>query len=189
MHCRCCACSPYPLDTSVYRRSPRIDSSDFTVLSGLPKAGQIRLHIPYVVERTFATELERIQRSRIEKAIGALSRALDFPSHRSQTSKLAAQLANFESALPQLAAERSAAFLDWLDEIGAVRDQLALDQALKAMEAYFTGASKGTDPNRQPAGPASCRRRSSYRPILVRRGTASDNSTGARTSNPIANLL
>ena len=134
------------LDTNIYRSNPRLDSMEFTLLRRLVASAKIVLHVPYIVEREFATELEQTQRTKLNKAFGEICRALSFGPHGPESAKLAKQLADLRAVLPQLVLERTAAFLDWLGAVGAVRHRLTLEQAQKAMDAYFAG----TPPLRQP---------------------------------------
>ena len=134
------------LDTSVYRSTPRLDSKEFTLLARLAESGQAVIHVPYVVEREFATELDRTQRQRITEAVRALSRALAFTPLGPRSTKLAEQLSALRSDLPDLVAERSGAFLNWLDSVSAVRHPLTQEQAVNAMDAYFSGRPPLTQP-------------------------------------------
>ena len=109
------------------------------MFSRLAKANQIRLYIPYVVEREFVTFLEQVQRKRIEKAINALTAASNYALIGPRTANLATSLDAIRSSIDQIVSERGAAFVDWLNQNEARRMGLTLDQTVKAMEAYFAG--------------------------------------------------
>ena len=128
------------LDTCIYSRRPRLDSKEFLLLKGMAASGKIILHVPFVVEREFTTQLEHDQREKLQSAIKQVSRALSFEPHGPHSEKLAGQLRSLKSAFSELVQERAEAFINWLAEAGAVRHPLTLEQALEAMEAYFTGA-------------------------------------------------
>ena len=128
------------LDTCIYRSKPRLDSKEFVLLKGMAVSGTIILHVPFVVEREFTTQLEHDQRDKLTRAINLISRALNFEPHGPHSAKLAGQLDGFKSALHDLVQERHEVFMNWLLEVHAIRHPLTLEQTSNAMEAYFAGA-------------------------------------------------
>lgn len=116
------------------------------MLKGLAVSGKITLHVPYVVEREFTTQLELGQRKRLTRAIDLISRSLNFEPHGLHSTKLAEQLNGMETALGDLIEERGEVFKNWLFEAHAVRHPMTLEQASNAMEAYFIGAPPLTQP-------------------------------------------
>ena len=134
------------LDTSIYRRNPRLDSKEFTLLQGISSTEQVTLHVPFVVEREFATQLEHDQRRRLDTAFRAISKALAFDPHGPHSAHLAEQFEVLQAALSGLVHERAAAFIHWLEDACAVRHPLTLEQASNALDAYFSGAPPLKEP-------------------------------------------
>ena len=134
------------LDTSIYCRNPRRDSKEFTLLQGISSTGQVTLHVPFVVEREFATQLEHDQRRRLDTAVREISKALAFDPHGPHSAHLAEQLEVLQAALSGLVHERAAAFIHWLEDASAVRHPLTLEQASNALDAYFSGAPPLKEP-------------------------------------------
>ena len=134
------------LDTSIYGRNPRLDSKEFTLLQGISSTGQVTLHVPFVVEREFATQLEHGQRQRLHKAVGEISKALAFDPHGPHSAHLAELFEVLQATLSSLVHERAAAFIHWLEDANAVRHPLTLEQASNALDAYFSGAPPLKEP-------------------------------------------
>ena len=134
------------LDTSIYSRNPRLDSKEFTLLQGISSTRQVTLHVPFVVEREFATQLEHDQRRRLDTAVREISNALAFDPHGPHSARLAEQLEVLQAALSGLAHERATAFIHWLEDASAIRHPLTLKQASNALDAYFSGAPPLKEP-------------------------------------------
>ena len=127
------------LDTNIYRKSPRLDSPEFKLLSDMAEKGCLVLHVPHVVEREQASYLEQEQRKKLTDAINNISRALTFEEHGPKSNALNNSLEELNANLNDLIAERSAAFTGWLDKNNAVRHPITLEQSQRALEAYFNG--------------------------------------------------
>ena len=127
------------LDSSIFRKSPRLDSPEFAVLSEMMKAGRVTLHIPYVVEREITSTLERDQHERLSRAISNISKALRYEPRGEKSKKLELTLEKLTEDLKDLISERVNALHLWMDEFGAVRHEITLEQSNKALDAYFNG--------------------------------------------------
>ena len=127
------------LDTAIYRKSPRLDSPEFKLLSYMVEKGYLILHVPHIVEREQSSHLELVQRNRLTKAIDNLSSALNFEEHGPKSKELNCSLEELKANINYLIEERSSAFTDWLDKHNAVHHQITLDQTQRALEAYFKG--------------------------------------------------
>lgn len=134
------------LDTAIYRRSPRLDSPEFKLLSYMVERGYLILHVPHIVEQEQSSHLEHVQRDRLTKAIDNLSKALNFEEHRPKSKELNSSLEELKANINYLIEERSSAFTDWLDKNNAVHHEITLDQMQRALEAYF----KGLPPLKRP---------------------------------------
>lgn len=134
------------LDTTIFRKAPKLDTREFRILSQLLSADRIVLHVPYVVEREFVTFLEQEQRRKIEQAIGLIARALKYESLGPKSRKLHVLLEQLRTDQSKLVEERAAAFVGWLKKNNAIRQVLAAAQSRAALEAYF----QGNPPVRQP---------------------------------------
>ena len=127
------------IDSSVFRRSPRLDSREFVVLSEMMDAEKVTLHVPYVVEREVATALEQNQRQRLTNAISNMSKALAYDPTGPKSTKLGNALEELKEDLDDLVSERVAALSKWIKKHKAVRLALTLEQSNNALEAYFKG--------------------------------------------------
>ena len=61
------------LDTNVYRSNPSMDNLHFKAIEKLAIAGELKLHIPYVVLREFQTQQRENYSKDLAKAISGLS--------------------------------------------------------------------------------------------------------------------
>lgn len=127
------------LDSSVYRRSPRLDSPEFKILSYLASTGSLTLHLPYIVEREFTSYLEQIQKERIELATRKITSALNFDGHGPKSQGLSIILEKLKADAQELVAERSESFIHWIEAHDAVRHPISIENSHSALEAYFTG--------------------------------------------------
>ena len=127
------------LDSSIFRKSPKLDSREFIVLSEMMDAGQVTLHIPYVVEREITSALEQDQRKRLTAAISSISKAVAYEPLGPKSSELETTLEKLKDNLDDLAFERVAVFSVWIGKHKAVRHAITLEQSNKALEAYFNG--------------------------------------------------
>ena len=127
------------LDSSVFRKSPKLDSREFLLLSEMMDQNEVTLHVPYVVEREFITALQEFQRTRLIKAISSLSKVLDYEPTGKKTKKLKPSLKFLEKESEKLVSERASAFMNWMKRHKAIRHDLTLSQANRALEAYFKG--------------------------------------------------
>jgi len=134
------------LDTSIYRKSPRLDSREFSVLSEMINAGHVILHVPHVVERECTSELELGQREKLNEAMVRLTKAVAFEPLGPKSKQLSEFLQKLRKDTDSLVSERAAAFSYWLDKHKAMRHPIKLDQTQRALEAYFSG----TPPLKQP---------------------------------------
>ena len=127
------------LDSSIFRQCPRLDSTDFKLLARLMGAGQVVLHVPYVVEREHTSYLEQVQRKRIADASNNISKALDHVPLGTKSKDLKLTLEQLRCDLDDLVFERVSAFSQWLEEHKAIRHTITLEQLDGALEAYFKG--------------------------------------------------
>ncbi len=134
------------LDTSIYRRKPRLDSPEFKALGYLAKKGCVHIHIPYIVEQEFESYLYHEHVKKIDKAINLLS---EFISHRKANDlvpDLSKLLETIKGNKKELYEETKEEFIEWLDSVGATRYELSVSEAQEAMKAYFYGEA----PLKQP---------------------------------------
>ncbi len=127
------------MDTNIYRKTPRLDSPEFKSVSYMAKNGCIRLHVPYVVEREFSTFLEQEQRKRIVSATKSIHSAVNFEGKGRKTAALLELLEKLHEDTENIVSERSKSFLDWIESNHSERHLLTIEQAAKALEAYFNG--------------------------------------------------
>lgn len=127
------------LDTSIYRKCPRLNSREFSLLSDMINAGHVVLHVPHVVEREFSSELEHRQEEKLNQAKVRITKALEFEPLGPKSTQLSLSLQRLKGDLDGLVLERTAAFSDWLNEHKAMRHPITLDQSQRALNAYFSG--------------------------------------------------
>ena len=127
------------LDSSIFRKSPRLDSREFAVLSEMMEAGHVTLHVPYVVEREIISTLKKDQNERLSGAISNITKALHYEPRGEKSEELELTLENLTANLEALVSERVAAWRLWMDQHGVVRHAITLEQSNNALEAYFNG--------------------------------------------------
>lgn len=127
------------LDTSVFRNDPWRKKADFLALARLGKAGKIKLHIPYFVQREFITHLFSeyydSHLTAIEKSISKIERNLpdDLAGRLLELEKQFIELKNDIAECP----ERD--FHDWAASIEAIVHPIGNSHGLEVANAYFDG--------------------------------------------------
>jgi hypothetical protein len=127
------------LDTNVYRSNPSMDNLHFKAIEKLALAGELKLHIPYVVLREFQTQQREHYSKDIAKAISGLSGLTKRSLDKAITSKLVALKDDLENDSPRILSGAEDQIVQWAKSIGADLLPLSLDQTQEALEAYFQG--------------------------------------------------
>ena len=127
------------LDTNVYRKNSKLNTTDFRTLAKLVNQRCLELHVPYIVEREFSTYLEQQQRQNVKDLTRSLSKILHFqiPSSFSDDLRKFIQLTN--DNVDSISGEPAVAYENWLVQINAVRHPITQEQSQNALEAYFNG--------------------------------------------------
>jgi hypothetical protein len=135
------------IDSSIYRRNPTRDDLAFDALRALSKADVLKLHIPYIVLREFQTQQEEVHAKEIASARkgleGVIRKRLIGEGSRTQVEAL---LASLETVGEAALAEVKSSMPSWAAELKADVHDLTLEDAKRALEAYFSG----TDPLKAP---------------------------------------
>ena len=127
------------LDSNIFRKKPRLDSPEFKSIAYLAKKNDIRLHIPYFVEKEFVSFLENEQEKRIDSAIKLLEAVSNYKNTGPATIKILEMLENVKSTKKEIIIERSRSFINWISEVNAERYHLNEQETQKALDAYFYG--------------------------------------------------
>ena len=127
------------LDTNIYHKNLTLKTYDFTVLSRMAESECLSLHVPYIVEKEFASFLEQEQRNNVNEVISGLKSVLKFEIPSDFTGKLNNFLEFMEQNIDDFSTESSKAFAKWLDLKNTVRHSITQEQAQQALEAYFNG--------------------------------------------------
>ena len=90
------------LDTTVYRSNPSMDNLHFKAIEKLALAGELKLHIPYVVLREFQTQQREHYSKDLAKAISGLSGLTKKSLDKAIASKVAALKDDLETDSPSI---------------------------------------------------------------------------------------
>lgn len=134
------------LDTNIYRQNPARNNLGFGALTKMAKAGLLKLHIPYIVEREFQTQQRKNYSEDLNKILSGLSGL----ARKQLSQDIAARISSLREELERdseaILADSEIQFVNWAEEVGANRHSLSLEQAQEAFEAYF----QGSPPFKQP---------------------------------------
>lgn len=134
------------LDTNIYRGNPTFDSLGFRALTRLCINDVYRLHIPYIVEREFQTQQLAIFEKDSKKALSGISSLKRKPISKGLQKSLEEIEANFKSASESAHQEAENRIVELAKSVSAIRHPLSLDDATKALEAYFNGTAPLKEP-------------------------------------------
>lgn len=127
------------LDTNIYRKDPTRSDLSFKALERLCKAGIVKLHLPYVVEREFQTQQLAQYTTELKASIAGLNSIIRkglSPTVLGITQTILDTL-NANSAL--ILDDAVSALTNWAVSISAERHPITETQAIAAMESYFQG--------------------------------------------------
>ncbi len=127
------------LDTNIYRHNPHLKSPGFKSLTSLAKRKSICIHIPYVVEQEFSTQLVHDHKKKINSAIDSISHIVNNEKLKGIVTGIEKCLQELQKNKADLYNETKEAFDEWLIEVGAIRHSLSEAEAKRAMDAYFKG--------------------------------------------------
>ncbi|EGQ7791376.1 DUF4935 domain-containing protein [Vibrio cholerae] len=127
------------LDTNIYRKNPKLDNSDFSVVKKLSDARYLKVQVPYIVQREFQTQQREHCRTELDKSLSGINSLLRRPFTCEKLDELEAIKQAIETTYDDTLEAAENYFNDWLDSIGGNVVALCEEQALNAMEAYFRG--------------------------------------------------
>ncbi len=127
------------LDTNIYRHNPRLNSPGFKSLTNLAKRKSICIHIPYIVEQEFSTQLVHDHKKKIDSAIDSISHIVNNEKLKGIVTGIEKCLQELQKNKADLYNETKEGFDEWLTEVGAIKHSLSEAEAKRAMDAYFKG--------------------------------------------------
>jgi hypothetical protein len=120
------------IDTNIYRKCPSRNDLPFKGLERLCKAGIIRLHLPYVVEREVQTQQTVVYKKDLDDAIKAISGLLKrglSPVHKARVIEIRDEL---NASVAPVLADVEADLPNWVEAIGGKRHPIT-EQDAKAV--------------------------------------------------------
>ncbi|MCF2861208.1 PIN domain-containing protein [Pseudoalteromonas sp. Cnat2-41] len=133
------------IDTNIYRKNPKLDNSDFSVVKKLSDAHYLKVQVPYIVQREFQTQQREQCKKDLDKSLSGINALLRRPLTSDKLDELKAIKQAVETAYDDTLEAAENYFNDWLNSIGGNVVALCEEQALNAMEAYFKGESPLTN--------------------------------------------
>lgn len=137
------------LDTNIYRKNPSRSDLPFQALARLAKAGQVKVHIPYIVEREFQTYRRSLCQDDIRNADSALRSLLKKELSPATMTLVQGTLDGIEGYKEALLLDAEQSLPAWANDIGALRQELTIEQSRGALEAYFQGSAPLTEPKKR----------------------------------------
>ncbi|MCC3798592.1 PIN domain-containing protein [Vibrio parahaemolyticus] len=133
------------IDTNIYRKNPKLDNSDFSVVKKLSDAHYLKVQVPYIVQREFQTQQREQCKKDLDKSLSGINALLRRPLTSDKLDELKAIKQAVETTYDDTLEAAENYFNDWLNSIGGNVVALCEEQALNAMEAYFKGESPLTN--------------------------------------------
>lgn len=127
------------LDTNIYRHNPARDNLGFRALGKMAKAGLLKLHIPYIIEREFQTQQRKIYSDDLNQVVAGLNGLTRKQLSPAIAAKISSLKEELERDSEDILADSEMQFINWAEEHRANRYSLSLEQAQEAFEAYFQG--------------------------------------------------
>lgn len=137
------------LDTNIYRKNPSRSDLPFQALARLAKAGQVKVHIPYIVEREFQTYRRSLCQDDMRNADSALRSLLKKELSPATKTLVQGTLDGIEEYKEALLLDAEQSLPAWANDIGALRQELTIEQSRGALEAYFQGSAPLTEPKKR----------------------------------------
>lgn len=127
------------LDTNIYRKNPSRSDLAFQALERLCKAGIVKLHLPYIVEREFQTQQLALYKKELDASLAGLDAIIRKGLSPTTMESAKAIRGSLDAAAPLIYEDAVSALTNWAASIGADRHPITETQAIDAMEAYFQG--------------------------------------------------
>ncbi|EGQ8118640.1 PIN domain-containing protein [Vibrio cholerae] len=127
------------IDTNIYRKNPKLDNSDFSVVKKLSGANYLKVKVPYVVLREFQTQQRELCKQDLDKSLSGINALLRRPLSTEKLDEIKAIKQTVEDSYDNTLEISENYFNNWLHSIGGMVIPLCEEQALNAMEAYFKG--------------------------------------------------
>ena len=127
------------LDTNIYRKNPSRSDLAFQALERLCKAGIMKLHLPYIVEREFQTQQLAQYKKELDAAISGLDAIIRKGLSPTALQSTTAIRESLTAATPSILDDAVSALTNWAESLGADRHPITEKQAIAAMESYFQG--------------------------------------------------
>ncbi len=67
------------IDTNIYRKNPKLDNSDFSVVKKLSDAHYLKVQVPYIVQREFQTQQREQCKKDLDKSLSGINALLRRP--------------------------------------------------------------------------------------------------------------
>lgn len=116
-----------------------MDNLHFKAIETLAIAGELKLHIPYVVLREFQTQQREDYKKDLTTAISGLSGLTKKSLDKAISAKLLALKSDLTNNSQNILSSAEEQIVQWAKSIGAELAPLYLDVAHAALEAYFQG--------------------------------------------------
>jgi hypothetical protein len=129
------------IDTNIYRKNPKLNNSDFSVVKKLSDADYFKVQVPYIVQREFQTQQREQCKKDLDKSLSGINALLRRPLTTEKLDEIKAIKQAVEATYDNTLEAAENYFADWLNSIGGNVIALCEEQALNAMEAYFKGES------------------------------------------------
>jgi len=127
------------LDSAIYLKNPHLDDASFKALVKLCKNSQTQLHIPFIVEQEFISDIL----AGYEKHINSMDYALDSLFKEQLPTTVRGILATTNHSMAEVSVKVSQWLRDgfdkWAVNIKADRMPLATDHAGRVLNSYFLG--------------------------------------------------
>lgn len=133
------------IDTNIYRKNPKLDNSDFSVVEKLSGADYLKVQVPYIVQREFQTQQREQCKKDLDKSLSGINALLRRPLATEKLDEIKTIKHAVEASYEDTLEVAESYFNDWLNRIGGNVIALCEQQALNAMEAYFKGESPLTN--------------------------------------------
>lgn len=143
------------LDTNIYRKNPSRSDLPFQALARLAKADLVKVHLPYLVEREFQTYRRSLCQKDLSSAESALSSLLKKELSPASKALVEATLAGIKEYWEAVLIDAEQSLPAWAADIGAIRQELTLEQSKSALEAYFQGTAPLTEAKKRSDIPDS----------------------------------
>lgn len=134
------------IDTNIYHKDQTRSKLPFQALTRLCCNGVVQLHVPYVVEREFQTQLLAACKEKLESTRKGLDYLIPYEQSAPRLERMKSMLDELTNMETEIIGNVGSSFSAWIKAVGGKHHAISEKNAKAAFDSYFDGSRPLTTP-------------------------------------------